>query len=158
MEGLRNYEIALNLIGEIKKLPDKYKLFLLNIINSDQDASSVNILEGQANDLDWVNVIENKPTDSAVKWLLSYLPLFNNTQEKKMMPVKRKYFILLNRIGDDISRNIKTYSYLLKYECYFLFSLASNHPVFVLTEQTTFKEYADFIKTDLDSQQEVTNQ
>jgi hypothetical protein len=152
MEGLRNYEIALNLIDDIKKLPDKYKLFLLNIINSGQETSSVNILEGQANDLDWVNIIDNKQTDSAVKWLLSYLPLFKDTQ--KMMPVKLKYFSLLKRIGDDIKRNIRTYPYAVKYESYILFSLAYNHPLFVLTEQKTFKEYADFIKSDLDSQQE----
>ena len=155
MDALGNYEIALNLIDDIKNLPDKYKLFLLNILNSDQALPEIQVLEDQANDEGYLSLIDSKSTEVLVRWLLSYLPLFNKSQ---MMPLKLRYFKLLNKIRDDITKNIKSYSEVLKHECYYLFSFASIHPLFVLTEQNTFKEVVSFLKIELDKKQEATNQ
>lgn len=93
------------------------------------------ILEEQANEPSYFHVLKDKPIETRLKLLISYLPLLKSDPmiRSKLRPI---YYDFIN---DIFNQSIKTV--LSLFDCYQLALLASMHPIFDYKQRAYFKKW-----------------
>lgn len=127
----------------------KYLNYLTNyLISSFTYNLNLNLIEEQANDISYIQLLFDKSIDNKIQSLLNYLPLLNKSSNNDINELKRIYIKLLESIFDNDRNNLSNTQLKELEKLVLLFNI---HPIFDKQEQDNFIEKFKSIQTSFSS-------